>query len=116
MGERNKDSLTKNQKIFGPQTKPLEWDTDSMMTDVNTTQNQKQTETPSNFAKREPSENRSQQIPNTDPKATGGNNWAKQEWGPAEREAWAYYMHFAMGYEENNPETQEKEKQKGDNK
>ena len=88
-----------------------------MMTDVNTTQNQKRTETPTNFAKREPSENRSKQLPKTDPEAMGTNNWPKQEWGPAEREAWAYYyMPVSMGYGENNPETQEKEKQKGENK
>ena len=42
------------------------------------------------------------------------NNWPKQEWSPAEWEACSYYyIPFSMGYGGNNPETQEKEKQKG---
>ena len=70
--------FNQSPKDLPPQTKPLEGDADSMMTDVNTTQNQKQTETPTNFAKREPIENRAQQLPNTDPEAMGENNWPKQ--------------------------------------
>ena len=69
-----------------------------MMTDVNTTQNQKQTETPTNFAKRKPNENRAHQLPKTDPEAIETNNWPKQDWNPAEWGAWAYYIPFAMGY------------------
>ena len=64
---------------FSSKTRPLDGDTDSMMTDVNATQNQKQTETTTNFAKRESSENRAQQLPKTDPEATETNNWPKQE-------------------------------------
>ena len=84
-----------------------------MATDVNTTQNQKQRETPENSPKKEPSENVARQLPNTDPESTETNNWPNQEWDNAEWNDWTYYWPLAMGYGENDPETQEKEKKKG---
>ena len=86
-----------------------------MMTDVNTTQNQKQRETPTNFAKKEPGENVAQQLPNTDPESTETNNWQNQEWRNAEWNDWTYFCPSAMGYGENTPETQEEGKAKGGN-
>ena len=113
MGEWGEGILTKHRKIY-PADKVIRGDTDSIMTDVNTTQNQKQRETPANFAKKEPSENVAQQLPNTDPESTETNNWPNQEWDNAERNGWTYYYWtLAMVYGENDPETQEKEKKRG---
>ena len=102
--------FNQSPKDLSPQTNPLGGDTDSMMTDVKPTQNQRRRETPTNFAKKEPSENVAQQLPNTDPESTETNNWPNQEWNNADWDAWAYYWPLAMGYAENNTETQEEGK------
>ena len=60
-------------------TKPLENDTDSLMTDRDTTQNQKIGAIPSNCVNEEPGENRAQQLPNTDPEQTEIKDWLNQE-------------------------------------
>ena len=72
-------------------TKPLENDTDSLMTDRDTTQNQKIGEIPNNCFKEEPKEiGRNNFLIRTQSRPEI-KDWLNQEWNKAEWAAWDYY-------------------------
>ena len=97
-------------------TKPLGGDTDSIMTDVDTAQEQIQGNQQTPFAKEETNRNVAQQLPNTDPISTETNDWANQDWDAVDWGSFNYYnWAIPMGCWGNNPETQEKGKAKGGN-
>ena len=66
-GEVRQSFVAQRPKDRPKLTKPSEKDTDSMMTERDTTQNQQKREIPSNYAKEGPSRSESQRLPNADP-------------------------------------------------
>ena len=95
-------------------TKPFGMDTDSMMTEGDTPQNQKNGEIPSNYVKEERRKYEAQQLPNMDPEQNERRDWIKQNWNRADWNSWGYYFGpFATGYGENIPTMQEKGKGEG---
>ena len=107
-----------NQSPRNLPTQKNHWggDTDSIMTDVNTTQDQKQRNQQTPLVKEEAISNVAQQLPNTDPISTETNDWANQDWDAVDWGSFNYYnWAIPMGCWGNNPETQEKGKAKGGN-
>ena len=62
------------------QTKLLGADTDLIMTDANTTQENEQMGQQTSHINEETSENGAQQLPNTDPEIEETNDWPNQGW------------------------------------
>ena len=87
-GEVGRSYFDQRPMVRPKLTKPLEKDTDSTMTERDTTQNPQKREIPSNYVKEGPKMSEAQQLPNTDPgqKETSERynpNWNRYDW-----EAW----------------------------